>query len=194
MYTCLPVPLLQVRPRQKKTKNKKPLLGPAYPAPTRPGAIICPPGPPAQLQPERAVPLRVTGCVVGRGRTRDRGLPASGTDLPPSSRAGVGPRPRARLGHPAGRSAFASAGPPPAGTPEPRGALALGGWKLMGPESSRRTLLTMAALGTKRGPPPSGTREKRVGGCARRSLKRSAQFRPFPEHRDSILPPAGGRS
>lgn len=160
------------------------LLGLAYPAPTRPGPIIHPPTPP---RPEMR-------CVVGQaswpGQTprpsRQRHL------SPPSS--GTAVRSRARLDQSAGRSAFAFPRLPPAGTPELRVAPALEGWKLMDPESSRRNLLTMAALGTKREPPSSGTREKRVGGCARRSRKRSAQFRPFPEHPDSILPPAGGRS
>lgn len=62
---------------------------------------------------------------------------------------------------PRGPSPFALARPPPARVPESRAAPALGGWRLMDLQELAKTRLTMAALGTKRGPPSSGERRKR---------------------------------
>ena len=102
----------------------------------------------------------MTGCA----RPGDPGLPASRTDHPPTAH-------RRQLvfalalepawAHPTSRSPFACTRSPPAGAPQPRVAPALGGWRLMGPKSLQGSFLTMAALGTERGPPISGPQRKK---------------------------------
>ena len=127
----------------KKNKDEEnaspPGAHPPCPGPIISARLVHP-----RLRPEKAVPPEAVGSVIGRWPCQRPRPSRQWHRLPPrptSSGADVRPRPRARLGQPAGCSPFPSIQPPSAGTLEPHVAQAPGGWKLMGPRAREEATL-----------------------------------------------------
>lgn len=142
---------------KKTTTTKTPLHRPD-PTSTHPRPAVCP------LRSHAASAWAESRSSQG-GRMRGRAWPSQRPRpsrqqrrFPPSPGPAFALEPA--WAHPADHTPFDSARPPPARTPKPQKGPALGGWRLMHPKSSRTSDLTMAALGTERGPPSSGAPRK----------------------------------